>query len=76
MFAATAKSETVSPVRHFDAKLDGGFKRKPVIGLITLSTDCITEHELHLTAPADKIVISATRIMTHKPPNIGRLFRL
>jgi len=73
MSVATAKSETMSPVRHFDPKMDGGFKGKPVIGLITLSTDCVTEHELRLMAPADKIVISATRIKTHNPLTVSIL---
>jgi maleate isomerase len=73
MSVAKAKAKTASPVRHFDAKMDGGFKDKPVIGLITLSTDCITEHELRLMAPADKIVISATRIKTHNPLTVAIL---
>jgi maleate isomerase len=62
-----------SRVRHFDAKLDGGFSGKPVIGVITLSTDCVTEHELRLMAPADRIVTSATRIKTHNPLTIAIL---
>ncbi|MFM9844282.1 MAG: hypothetical protein ACKVOI_15070 [Dongiaceae bacterium] len=64
---------TAQKVRHFDAKMDGGFKGKPVIGLITLSTDCVTEHELRLMAPADRIVTSATRIKTHNPLTVAIL---
>src|SRR5690242_1599845 len=68
-----AEIETSNSVRHFDAKMDGGFTGKPVIGLITLSTDCVTEHELRQMAPADKIVISATRIKTHNPLTVAIL---
>jgi maleate isomerase len=71
--AAAAGTAAQSPVRHFEVNLDGGFKGKPVIGLITLSTDCVTEHELRLMAPADKIVISATRIKTHNPLSVAIL---
>jgi hypothetical protein len=65
---AIESSGTLSAVRHFRPKMDGGFAGKPVIGLITLSTDCITEHELHLMAPADSIVVSATRIAHTRCP--------
>ena len=73
MVLAKAKSDAMSPVRHFDPAMDGGFAGKPVIGLITLSTDCVTEHELRLMAPADKIVISATRIKTRNPLTVSIL---
>ena len=73
MSAVQEMTGAVSNVRHFDAKLDGGFKGKPVIGLITLSTDCITEHELRLMAPADRVVTSATRIKTHNPLSVAIL---
>jgi maleate isomerase len=73
MSAVQEMTGTVSKVRNFDAKLDGGFTGKPVIGLITLSTDCITEHELRLMAPADRIVTSATRIKTHNPLSVSIL---
>jgi len=68
-----ANNETRNSVLHFDARMDGGFAGKPVIGLITLSTDCVTEHELRQMAPADKIVISATRIKTHNPLTVAIL---
>lgn len=73
MSTQSANYETNSSVFHFDARLDGGFAGKPVIGLITLSTDCVTEHELRQMAPADKIVISATRIKTHNPLTVAIL---
>jgi maleate isomerase len=73
MSAVQQRTGTVGMVHHFDAKMDGGFKGKPVIGLITLSTDCITEHELRLMAPADRIVTSATRIKTHNPLTVAIL---
>src|SRR6266852_9739820 len=67
------RTGNVGIVRHFGAKMDGGFKGKPVIGLITLSTDCITEHELRLMAPADRVVTSATRIKTQNPLSVAIL---
>src|SRR4051812_24212072 len=73
MSAVQEGTGTVGTVHHFDAKMDGGFKGKPVIGLITLSTDCITEHELRLMTPADRIVISATRIKTQNPLSVAIL---
>jgi maleate isomerase len=73
MVLAKAKNDAKTPVRHFDPAMDGGFAGKPVIGLITLSTDCVTEHELRLMAPADKIVISATRIKTRNPLTVAIL---
>ena len=72
MSIATDKTE-VAKVQHFDAKMDGGFKDKPVIGVITLSTDCITEHELRLMAPPDRVVTSATRIKTTNPLTVASL---
>ncbi len=73
MSAVQEQAGTVGIVRHISAKLDGGFKGKPVVGLITLSTDCVTEHELRLMAPADRIVTSATRIKTHNPLTVAIL---
>src|ERR1700704_5561914 len=73
MSAAREMTGTVGEIRNFAAKLDDGFTGKPVIGLITLSTDCITEHELRLMAPADRIVTSATRIKTHNPLTVAIL---
>jgi maleate isomerase len=73
MASASERAESAAPVRHFDPKMDGGFKDKPVIGVITLSTDCITEHELRLMAPADQIVTSATRIKTTNPLTVASL---
>lgn len=73
MPTAQEQASAAGKVRHFDAKLDGGFSNKPVIGVITLSTDCVTEHELRLMAPADRIVTSATRIKTHNPLTIAIL---
>jgi len=67
------RTETRKSVQHFQAKMDGGFNGKPVIGLITLSTDCVTELELRRMAPPDKIVISATRIKTHNPLTVAIL---
>jgi maleate isomerase len=64
---------TETAIRHFDAVMDGGFAGKPVIGLITLSTDTITEHELRLMAPADRIVVSSTRIKTTNPLTVESL---
>jgi maleate isomerase len=61
------------PVRHFDAKMDAGFTDKPVIGLITLSTDCITEYELRQMVPPDRIIIASTRIKTHNPLTVAIL---
>ncbi len=73
MSALQERTEIATIVRHFDPKMDGGFKGRPVIGLITLSTDCVTEHELRLMAPADRIVTSATRIKTHNPLTVAIL---
>src|SRR5258708_26512900 len=73
MSAVQKRTVPASIVRHFDARMDEGFKRKPVIGVITLSTDCVTEHELRLMAPADRIVTSATRIKTHNPLTVAIL---
>jgi maleate isomerase len=73
MSALQERTEIATIVRHFDPKMDDGFKGRPVIGLITLSTDCVTEHELRLMAPADRIVTSATRIKTHNPLTVAIL---
>jgi maleate isomerase len=73
MSTPQARTETRKSVLHFDAKMDGGFAGKPVIGLITLSTDCVTELELRRMAPPDRIVISATRIKTHNPLTVAIL---
>jgi maleate isomerase len=73
MSSATQDTETAPKVRHFDARMDSGFKGKPVIGVITLSTDCITEHELRLMTPAERVVISATRIKTTNPLTVASL---
>lgn len=73
MSRATQDTAAVPQVRHFDARMDSGFKGKPVIGVITLSTDCITEHELRLMAPADRVVTSATRIKTTNPLTVASL---
>jgi maleate isomerase len=73
MTAVLADVRAENPIRHLEPKMDSGFAGKPVIGLITLSTDCITEHELRCMAPADRIVISATRIKTRNPLSVAIL---
>lgn len=65
MLSESLKTRTV--IRHFEAELDRSFEALPLIGLIVLSTDCVTEHELRQMAPADKVATSSTRIPTENP---------
>jgi len=65
MFSEGLKTRTA--IRHFEAELDRSFESLPLIGLIVLSTDCVTEHELRQMGPADKVSTSSTRIRTENP---------
>lgn len=60
-------------VTHIDAKFDSGMANQVVIGLITLSTDVVTEYEMREMLPQKGVSISATRIKTHNPMTVSHL---
>ncbi|KAA3447262.1 Asp/Glu racemase [Mesorhizobium sp. SARCC-RB16n] len=66
-------STQVPSIKHVEPSLDAGMGTQVVIGLITLSTDVITEYELRKMLPDDGVSISATRIETHNPITIEHL---
>ncbi|RWA88120.1 MAG: Asp/Glu racemase [Mesorhizobium sp.] len=63
----------MTPIKNVEASFDAGMADHVVIGLIALSTDVVTEHELRKMLPDDGVSISATRIETHNPITIGNL---
>jgi maleate isomerase len=60
-------------VRHIEPVNDNGMAKNIVIGLITLSTDILSENELRLMMPQSGVVLSSTRIITHNPMTVANL---
>jgi maleate isomerase len=58
---------------HVEPKFDAGMGDQITIGLITLSTDVVTEWEMSKMLPSDGVTISSTRIKTHNPMTVEHL---
>jgi maleate isomerase len=60
-------------VNHIEPRFDAGMTDRVVVGLITLSTDVVTESELREMLRSTDVCLSATRIKTHNPMTISHL---
>lgn len=60
-------------VRHIEPVNDSGMSNDIVIGLITLSTDILSENELRKMLPPSGVALSSTRIITHNPMTVANL---
>lgn len=66
-------AQTQISVGHIEPSFDDAMQQQVVIGLITLSTDTLTELELRRMLPNDSVSFSATRIKTHNPVTVENL---
>ncbi|MGF6641711.1 maleate cis-trans isomerase family protein [Paraburkholderia sp. MM6662-R1] len=66
-------NETEFSARHVEPQFDTGMSDQIAIGLITLSSDIVTEYELRRMLPPDGITLATTRIKTHNPITIENL---
>ncbi|UCI31791.1 hypothetical protein [Mesorhizobium sp. B4-1-4] len=60
-------------VTHVEPSFDEAMQKQVIIGLITLSTDTLTELELRRMLPDDSVSFSATRIKNHNPVTVENL---